>query len=316
VAVARSYLNLPDITAERFIPDLFSQEPGQRLYRSGDIARYLANGSVEFLGRADHQVKIRGYRIEIGEIEAALDLYPNIERAIVTVSGESLSEKQLIAYLVPSARQSNIDLGDLQDFLKVQLPAYMIPSAFVQLDELPLLPSGKVDRAALKYSGGSPTKMEEGFEAPRNEVERQIANICAELLKIERLSIYDNFFFLGGHSLLSAQLLSRVRRDFGVELPLRAFFESPTAAGLAELVLQKRSSQIVEATTSESGLQLVPEPGGGLDGLVSSSAQGLQASLRSESLSEEELLANLDGLSDEEVAALLKKMLSERVEIR
>ncbi len=228
--VARGYLGRPELTAEKFVPDGFSGEPGGRLYRSGDLVGWLPDGAVEFLGRVDEQVKIRGFRIEPGEIEVALRRHEGVREAVV-VARERPGGRALVAYVV--AAPEGPAPGELRDFLRGRLPAALVPSAFVRLDTLPLTPSGKVDRRALP----EPTfdRAEEG-EEPRTPSEAALAAIFGEVLGISGVGRTDSFFHLGGHSLLATRVVSRVRRELGVDLPLRALFESPTVAALAARV--------------------------------------------------------------------------------
>ena len=228
--LARGYLGRPELTAERFVPDLFAIEGSGRLYRTGDLVRYRAGGELEYMGRADHQVKVRGYRIELGEVETALRSYEGVQDAVVVVS-ESEGDKRLVGYVV-GADGAAVNSGQLREWLRQRLPEYMVPSVFVSLDELPLTPNGKVDRKALPAAGAARPEERE-YVAPRNAVEEVLSGIWAEVLKQEQVSVHDNFFELGGHSLLATQLMSRVRTSFAVELPLRALFQQPTVAGLA-----------------------------------------------------------------------------------
>ena len=232
--LARGYLNRPDLTDEKFIPNPFSNEPGSRLYKTGDLARYLPNGNIEYLGRIDNQVKIRGFRIELGEIEAALSQHPVVRETVVIARENSAGDKQLVAYLVPHQEPAPTN-SDLRHFLKAQLPDYMMPSAFVVLEALPLTPNGKVDRRALPQPELRP-ELEPTFVAPRTPIEEILANIWGCVLGIEQVGIDDNFFELGGHSLLATQVISRVRNTLAVELPLRSLFETPTVASLAQQV--------------------------------------------------------------------------------
>ncbi len=201
--VARGYLNRPELTAEKFIPDPFSAEPGARMYKTGDLARYRPDGNIEFLGRADHQVKIRGFRIELGEIEAALGQHPAVREAVVLAREDAPGEKRLVAYVVAGARAADDD--DLRRFLKEKLPEYMVPAVFVLLDALPLMPNGKIDRRALPAPDRSRPELDKAFVAPRTPTEELLAEIWAQLLDIERVGVHDNFFDLGGHSLLATQ---------------------------------------------------------------------------------------------------------------
>jgi amino acid adenylation domain-containing protein len=231
--LARGYLNHSDLTAEKFVPNPFSDSPGKRLYRTGDLARYLSDGNIEFLGRIDHQVKVRGYRIELGEIEAVLRGHPQVSEAIV-LPEDGPAGKRLVAYLV--SIQDRVEVGELRTFLKAKLPDYMVPSTFAFLDSLPLTPSGKIDRQALPKPGQSRPEVESAFVTPRTPTEELLARIWAEVLNLEKVGIHDNFFELGGHSLLAMQVISRQREAFRVELPLRSVFERPTIAGLAERI--------------------------------------------------------------------------------
>jgi len=247
--LARGYLNRPDLTAERFIPHPFSDEPGARLYKTGDLARYQLDGNLVFLGRIDDQVKIRGFRIELGEVEAVLSQHSAVHEAVVIVREDTPGDRRLVAYVVPQEEQSPT-VGHLRSFLREKLPEYMLPSAFVILEQLPLTPNGKVDRRAL------PRPERKGpFVAPRNPVEERLAGMWAEVLGLERVGIHDNFFELGGHSLLATQVISRLRAAFRVELPVRRLFdEGATVAGLAEL--------IAAICWAAQGLQDAPSTGG------------------------------------------------------
>jgi len=251
--VARGYLNRPDLTAEKFIPDPFNQEPGSRLYKSGDLARYLPDGNIEFLGRIDHQVKIRGFRIELGEIEAILGQHPAI-REIVVIDWKVDSDTRLVAYIVPEDEDMPA-IDDLREFLKEKLPEYMIPSAYVRLTEVPLTPNGKVDRKALPEPEITRAEMKKEFVAPRTWTERELANIWIDLIKIDQVGIHDTFFELGGHSLLATQLISRVREHFKVELPLVTIFESPTLTAFAERI---EKSKITTGQVEASEIKPVP----------------------------------------------------------
>ncbi|HEY0378532.1 MAG TPA: condensation domain-containing protein, partial [Pyrinomonadaceae bacterium] len=237
--LARGYLNRPELTAERFIPHPFSRDEGARLYRTGDLGRYKAGGEIEYLGRADRQVKLRGYRIELGEVEAALRRHPSVKDAVVTAREDEANNKSLVAYCVLSdSHDSTVGetwRNELRHFLRESLPEYMVPSAFVQLDQLPLTPNGKVDRAALPALEHA-TGESAGHVEPQSPVQELLAGIWAEILKVPRVSVHDNFFELGGHSLLATQLVSRVREVFRLEVPLRLLFERPTVALLAESI--------------------------------------------------------------------------------
>ncbi|HET6514231.1 MAG TPA: amino acid adenylation domain-containing protein, partial [Thermodesulfovibrionales bacterium] len=240
VQVARGYLNCPEITAEKFISDPFSRVAGSRLYRTGDRARYRADGAIEFLGRLDHQVKIRGFRIELGEIEAALGHNPAVREAVVIAGEGEPGDKRLVAYVVFRG-QGKITESDLRSHLSKQLPDYMIPSAFVVLDALPLTPNGKVDRKSLPTLELGRPDLEDSFVAPRTPVEELVAGIWCEVLGLKKVGIHDNFFLVGGHSLLATQVVSRLRKTLQQEVPLRFLFESPTPAGLAMRITQSQA---------------------------------------------------------------------------
>jgi acyl-CoA synthetase (AMP-forming)/AMP-acid ligase II/acyl carrier protein len=238
--VASGYLNRPELTAERFIYHSFDGGPEQRLYKSGDLARYLPDGNIEFLGRIDNQVKIRGYRIELGEIETVLAQHPAVRESAVMAREDKPGDpstalgtgKQLVAYVVP--KESAPAFSDLRVHLKAKLPDYMVPSAFVILESFPLTANGKVDRKALPPPDPDSADMEQLYVAPRNATEQIIAGIWAEILGRKPIGVHDNFFDLGGHSLLVTQILNRLRSRLKVQLPLRRMFEAPTIAELAE----------------------------------------------------------------------------------
>ncbi len=238
IGLSRGYLHRSELTAERFLPNPFGFEPGARLYRTGDLGRYLPDGNIEFLGRSDQQVKIRGFRIELGEIEAALSQHPKVQAAAVVVCEDIPGDKRLMAY-VAGPKKSELSAGDLRGFLKKKLPTHMVPSSFAILDSLPLLPSGKVDRHALPKPGRAQQEMEVHFVPPHTPIEEALADIWAEVLDLERVGIHDNFFDLGGHSLLGTKVMSRVRNEFQVSLFLRTLFEAPTVAELAMTVIHR-----------------------------------------------------------------------------
>jgi amino acid adenylation domain-containing protein len=257
VSLARGYLNLPGLTAEKFIPDPFSGEAGRRLYRTGDLARYQTDNNIQYLGRADYQVKIRGFRIELGEIEAALAKHPSIAQAIVTIDESARGERRLVAYVVAQP-QSAPTTVELRSFLKDKLPEHMVPAVFVKLDSFPLNTNGKVDRRALPSPGDTRPELDQTFAGFRTPTEELLVDIWAQVLGVERVSIHDDFFELGGHSLLATQVVSRIRETFQVEMPLRRLFETPTVAGLAEdLELSRRDGQSLQL----SPIQPVPRDG-------------------------------------------------------
>ncbi|WP_083296527.1 non-ribosomal peptide synthetase [Duganella sp. HH101] len=227
--LARGYLNRGDLTADKFIPNPFGLSGG-RMYKSGDLARYLEDGSIEYLGRIDHQVKLRGFRIELGEIEAALAVLEPVREALVLAREHAEGDRRLVAYLVARDGKQLPDADGLRTALLASLPEYMVPAHFVVLEQMPLTPNGKVDRKALPAPDMA--RSDEGYVAPRTAAEEILAGIWAGVLKLDKVSIHDNFFALGGHSLLATQLVSQIRGAFEVELPLRAVFEAPTVAGL------------------------------------------------------------------------------------
>jgi amino acid adenylation domain-containing protein len=232
--LARGYLNRAELTAERFLPHPFSTQTGARLYRTGDLVRYLPDGTLEFLGRIDTQVKVRGYRIELGEIEAVLLSHPAVRAAVVVAREEEAGDKRLVAYVV--MEEASVAAGELRGYLKEKLPEYMLPSAFVMLDELPLTANGKIDRRALPAPEGVRAELAGAFVAPRTPVEEMVTDVWRDVLGIERIGVDDNFFELGGHSLLATTVVTRLRDVLKVELPLRAIFETPTVRHLAELI--------------------------------------------------------------------------------
>ncbi|HEX8242041.1 MAG TPA: amino acid adenylation domain-containing protein, partial [Longimicrobium sp.] len=235
--LARGYLGRPEQTAERFLADPYGREPGARLYRTGDRARWRPDGRIEYLGRLDEQVKIRGFRIEPGEVEAALAAYPGVREARVVAREDQPGDKRLVAYVV-----GDVETGALRAHVRQSLPEYMVPAAFVVLERLPLTPNGKLDRRALPAP--ELASAEETYVAPRTPVEEVLAGIWAEVLRLERVGVEEGFFELGGHSLLATRVVSRIRALFGVELPLRAVFEGPTIADMAVRVEEMRRAEL------------------------------------------------------------------------
>jgi amino acid adenylation domain-containing protein len=233
VGLARGYVGRPDVTAEKFIPDPFSGDSGARLYKTGDLARHLPDGNIEFLGRSDYQVKIRGFRIELGEIEETLEQHPTVREAIVVVQEDGPGERRLVAY-VAAEGEARPAAKELSGFLKEKLPEHTVPAVFVLLDAFPLTANGKVDRRALPRPDGRRPEMDDAFVACRTPTEELLAEIWGHVLGVERVGVYDDFFQLGGHSLLATQVVSRIREAFQVEMPLRLLFDAPTVAGLAE----------------------------------------------------------------------------------
>lgn len=272
--LARGYLRQPGLTAERFIPDPYSDKPGARLYRTGDLVRHRPDGNVEFLGRVDQQVKIRGFRIELDGIEAVLNQHPAVRQAVVLAREDTPGDKRLAAYIVPenealeTSQEGSPTERDLRAFLKERVPDYMVPSTFVSMDAFPVTSSGKIDRGALPAPEVGHVETADGYVAPRTPIEEDLAKVWAEVLGRERVGIHDDFFELGGHSLLATQIVSRARAAFQVDLPLRALFNHATVAGLAALI----ENSLIEETD---------------EGEIA------------------ELLDELDGLTEEEVGALL-----------
>ena len=238
VSLTRRCLNRPELTAEKFVPNPFSEEPGARLYKSGDLARYLPDGNIEFLGRVDHQVKIRGFRIELGEIEAALDQHPAVREAVVLAPQDAPGERRLVAYVV-AEREPFPTTSDLRSFLKQKLPEHMVPALFVLLDTLPLMPNGKVDRRALPAPDRTRPELEKAFVAPRDDLELQLAQIWEEVLAVRPVGVRDNFFELGGHSLLAVRLFAVIEQRLGRKLPLTTIFQGSTVEHLASVLRRK-----------------------------------------------------------------------------
>jgi len=254
--VARGYLKRPELNKEKFVPDPFSKEPGARLYNSGDAARYLPGGSIEFLGRTDNQVKIRGFRIELGEIEAVLGKHPTVKQSVVIARELSPGDLGLVAYVLPSDGQT-IDIAALRTFIKGKLPAYMLPSAFEVLEKIPLNANRKLDRKALPAPKKKSDDLVRDFVAPRTETEAKLANIWSEVLQFSPIGIHDNFFELGGHSLMAIQVISRLRDHFAVDLPLRTLFENPT---ISELRLMLKPNGIKEKLPEPSIVPVMRVP--------------------------------------------------------
>jgi amino acid adenylation domain-containing protein len=246
-SVARGYLNQPELTAEKFIPDPFSAQPGARLYKTGDLARYLPDGNIEFLGRLDDQIKLRGFRIELREIEVVLSQHPAVQQAVVIAREDVPGDKRLVSYVVLRKDQL-ASVEDLKDQVAKQLPAYMVPSAFVLLEAFPLTPNGKVDRRALPAPELTRRTSEQRFVPATLPVQRQLVQIWQELLHVQPIGITDNFFELGGHSLLAAQMVARIEAVCGQRLPVSTLFAGPTIAHLAEVLQEGDASPIHAAT--------------------------------------------------------------------
>ncbi|HVR98044.1 MAG TPA: amino acid adenylation domain-containing protein, partial [Thermoanaerobaculia bacterium] len=235
--VARGYLHRPDLTADRFVPDPLSGEPGGRLYRTGDRTRWRWDGNLEYLGRIDRQVKVRGFRVEPGEIESLLSSYPGVFEAVVLVCQEPSRERRLVAYVLPQPG-GEVSVRDLRGFAKDRLPAYMVPATIVSVGSLPRTPNGKVDRLALERESPildrEPWEAEPGWIGPRTPTEELVAGVWSAVLGVERIGVADDFFDLGGHSLLATQVVSRLEQTLGIAVPLKQLFQTPTLAGLAE----------------------------------------------------------------------------------
>jgi amino acid adenylation domain-containing protein len=266
--VARGYVKAPDLTAERFILNPFDSAPDSRLYKTGDLGRYLPDGQIEFLGRVDDQIKISGYRIEPGEIVAALSRHPGVSESVVIARECGDTGKHLVAYIVPSQGTQLTDQA-LRAFLASMLPDYMIPQVFVSIDTLPVQASGKIDRAALPAPQESNSLSRANTLAPRTPVEQKVAEILSDLLAVATIGIGDNFFMLGGHSLMGTQLISRIGSTFGVQLSLRNLFECSTIAALAAEVerllylrLESMTDEEVEEALKAAG---TAHGGGGLN---------------------------------------------------
>jgi len=271
--VARGYLGRPELTAERFLPDPFAAEPGARLYRSGDLARLLSSGDLEFLGRNDHQVKVRGFRLELGEVEAVLASFPGVREAVVLAREDLPGERRLVAYFTAD-REPAPNVDELRRHLAGALPEAMVPAMFLRLAALPLTANGKLDRAALPAPGNARPDLERAYVAPRDAVEKALAEVWAEVLSLDRIGVEDSFFALGGDSIRSVRVVALVK-ERGLDLTVEQLFRHPTIAALA--------ADLAAAAPANA-----PAVGGEDDDLAA-------------------LLAELDQLSDEEVAAQLRE---------
>ncbi|MGB3533917.1 MAG: phosphopantetheine-binding protein, partial [Microcoleaceae cyanobacterium] len=240
------------LTAERFLPNPFNNT-GKRLYKTGDLVRYLSDGNMEYLGRLDNQVKLRGFRIELGEIEARLREHSQVKQAVVSISSQG-EEKRLVAYIV-SDEKSELNESQLRQFVAEKLPSYMIPSAWMRLDALPLTPNGKIDRNALPKPEQIRPELEAAYVMPKTEIEKTIAQIWQKALNLEKIGINDNFFDLGGHSLLVVKVHSQLRTAFSSDIPLVEMFRYPTINALANYFshsrLESSSSHQLEARTEQ-----------------------------------------------------------------
>ena len=257
--LARGYINQPELTKEKFIPNPFSDQPDARLYRTGDLARYLPAGDIDFLGRKDSQVKVRGFRIELQEIESKLNEHPTVQAAVVTTWADQ-GDKQLVAYIVPEAG-ATVQSQVLRQYLKQRLPSYMIPHLFMPIAALPMTVSGKLDRLALPKPDFNRAAVNASFVAPRSSPETDIAAIWCEILEIKTIGIHDNFFDWGGHSLLATRIVARISQLIGLEFPLRTLFEAPTIAEMASIITRLQAQQINPRTLAEilHDLETLPE---------------------------------------------------------
>jgi amino acid adenylation domain-containing protein len=255
VGLARGYLNRPELTAEKFIVSPFESEPGARLYKTGDMGRYLLDGTLELLGRIDHQVKVRGIRVELGEIEAVLCEHPAVRETAVVMREDGTGDPRLVAYAVAGSEPAP-DRRELRSFLQEKLPGYMVPADFVILDALPLGPNRKVDRRALPWPDHAVPARDKVFVAPRTVVEEALEKMWAQVLRQDRVGIHDSFFELGGHSLLAGRLLSRVRERFHVSVSLRAFFAAPTVADLATAIVEGLAERVGDGVIAQTLAEL------------------------------------------------------------
>jgi len=256
--LGRGYLNRPELTDERFIPHPFKKLGKARLYKSGDLARYLPNGDFEYLGRGDQQVQVRGFRVELGEIEVVLGEVEDVRKTVVVLREDEPGDERIVAYFV-TASLGQVSAAELRKHLRKKLPEYMIPQYFVELPSIPLTPNGKADRKALP----PPPKhrqAQESYEAPRNKTEKTVANIWEEILHLKKVGAYDSFFELGGHSLLAMRVVSRLRREMGVEIKFKEFFNHPTVRALAsqiELQLSERQGEGASSTLEGGDVEVV-----------------------------------------------------------
>ena len=253
--LAKGYLNQPELTAEKFIPHPWSSEPGARIYKTGDLARYLPDGQIAFMGRIDHQVKIRGYRVEPDEIMSVLNEQPAVRVSLVIAREDTPGDKRLVAYVVP-VPGAHISAGSLREILAKRLPDYMVPATFVLLEALPVTPNGKVDRAALPAPGVTNTLQDAVGALPSTPMQKRLNGIVAPLLGLEQIGIDDNIFLLGGTSLMGTQVIMRVAEAFGVELPLRTLFETPTIR-LLSTEIERRIVARLEMMSDDEVLRLL-----------------------------------------------------------
>jgi amino acid adenylation domain-containing protein len=249
--VARGYVNSPELTEKKFVPDPFVNRRDSRLYRTGDLGRWLPDGQIEYVGRVDDLIKIRGYRIEPNEIVAVLDTHPRVQASAVIDRENGTDSQHLVAYIVVNPGQTCPTASQLRDLLLRRLPDYMIPAMFVVLPDLPLTSNGKLDRKALPRPDASNTLPDENYLSPRTVLEGKISALVANLLGVPQVGVNDNLFLIGGHSLFGTQLIARIRDNFGVELPLRSVFECPTPALLAQEIERLMVARIGSMTEAE-----------------------------------------------------------------
>ena len=260
--VGRGYLNAPELTAEKFLPDLFGGDPGGRLYRTGDLGRLLPDGQIAFMGRLDDQIKVMGHRIEPNEIVTVLNRHPEIEASFVCGYTDPSGDQRLVAYVVPTTDMTPKP-GDLRSYLGSYLPSHMLPSAFVQLTQLPLSPHGKLDRAALPQPTAENILRDDLLDAPQSPIEEHLSVVLSGLLGVARVGSEDNFFTLGGHSLMGAQLIAKIRENFGVELSLRCLFDEPTPRGMSAEIERLIHARLA-AMSEDEAQRLVASSGEGV----------------------------------------------------
>jgi acyl carrier protein len=258
--VARGYRNRPELTTEKFIPDPFGGDSGARLYRTGDLVRRRPGETLEFLGRIDQQVKLRGFRIELGEIESVLAAHPAVSACVAVVREDLPGDRRLVAYVVPKGTPPSVD--ELLRAVQEQLPPYMVPSAFVLLDSLPVTPNRKIDRAALPAPDGARPALAKEYVEPQTPTEQLLAEIWQRLLSVDRVGVDDDFFALGGHSLLAVQMLALVERECDVDLPLTVVFQKPTVRTLATAITEHLLLQTVDGDIESllTEIEAVGEP--------------------------------------------------------
>jgi acyl-CoA synthetase (AMP-forming)/AMP-acid ligase II/acyl carrier protein len=249
VAIARGYHNRPEMTADKFIPNPYG-EGGERLYKTGDLARYREDGEIEFLGRIDNQVKVRGFRIELGEIEAVLSEHEKVKDVVVVVREEAGGDKRLVGYVVG---EGEVGGGELRRYLSERLPEYMVPNVIVVLEQTPLLPNGKVNRAALPAPEWGKSTEQVEYVGPRTPVEETVVKIWKAVLNVERVSVEDDFFEIGGHSLLATQVITRINHAFNLSMPLRKLFEKTSIAEIALAIEAELITEIANLSEAEVG---------------------------------------------------------------